>query len=50
MWTNLDNKLIDAYVILIMGNRRTIDDVATKYKSEVELRIAEKTITILENK
>ena len=47
-WTAVDEKLINAYVTLVMGGRRTLEQVPEKYRAETELRVAEKTVTILE--
>ena len=48
MWTKIDEKLINAYAVLVMAKRKTLEDVPEKYRIEVEIRIAEKTISILE--
>ena len=37
----MDEKIINAYVTLVMGGKRTIEQVPEKYKVEVEIRIAE---------
>ncbi len=43
----IDEKLIDAYVILVLAERKTIDEVPKKYREEVEIRKAERTIEVL---
>jgi hypothetical protein len=56
MWSKVDEMLINAYVVLVMANRATFDSndksgkriVPEKYRAEVEIRIAEKTIDILQ--
>lgn len=50
MWNKVDEKLINAYVVLVMASRKTLEEVPEKYRTEVEIRIAEKTIEILEPK
>ena len=37
----MDEKIINAYVTLVMGGKRTIEQVPEKYKAEVEIKIAE---------
>lgn len=46
-WTIIDEKLIDAYVVLVLAERKTIEEVPEKYKEEVEIKVAEKTIEVL---
>jgi len=56
-WTKKDEALINAYVTLVMANRATLDPTDTsgkrivpeKYRQEVEIRIALKTVEILES-
>ena len=43
----IDLKLIDAYTILVLAERITIDKVPKKYQTEVEIKVAERTIEIL---
>ena len=45
-WTIIDEKLIDAYVVLVLAERKTIEEVPEKYREEVEIRKAEKTIEV----
>ena len=47
MWTIIDEKLIDAYVVLVLAERKTIEEVPEKYRKEVEIRKAERTIEVL---
>lgn len=44
----LEEKLIDAYVVLRLANRKTASEVPFKLREEVEVRKAEKEIEILE--
>ena len=39
--TLIETKLVNAYAILIMAGRKTINDVREDLQDEVELRIAE---------
>lgn len=43
----IDEKLIDAYVVLVLAERKTIEEVPEKYREEVEIRKAERTIEVL---
>lgn len=57
--TLIEQKLIDAYAVLVMANRYILkeDDrinenqklVPSKYRQEVEIKVAERTIEVLEN-
>lgn len=47
MFTKVDEKIINAYVILIMANRRNIEEAPEHLKSEIELRIAERELEVL---
>lgn len=47
MWTIIDEKLIDAYVVLVLAERIDILEVPKKYREEVEIRKAERTIEVL---
>lgn len=47
MWTIIDEKLIDAYTVLVLAERKTIEEVPKKYREEVEIRKAERTIEVL---
>jgi hypothetical protein len=49
-WTKKDNMIMDAYVILIIGGRRTLEQADVKYHEEIKLRIAEKTLELLDVK
>lgn len=46
-WSKIDEKLIDAYVVLSLAGRLEDKVVPDKYHEEVEIRIAKKTIEIL---
>lgn len=46
-WNIIDLKLIDAYVVLVLAERKTIEEVPEKYRQEVEIRKAERTIEVL---
>jgi len=46
-WTIIDEKLIDAYTVLVLAERITIEKVPEKYREEVEIRKAERTIEVL---
>jgi len=48
-WTIIDLKLIDAYTVLVLAERKTIEEVPEKYRQEVEIKVAERTIEVLEN-
>lgn len=43
----IDEKLIDAYTVLVLAGRKTIEEVPEKYRQEVEIRKAERTIEVL---
>lgn len=47
MWTIIDEKLIDAYTVLALAERISIKEVPEKYRNEVEIRKAERTIEVL---
>jgi hypothetical protein len=44
----IDLKLIEAYTILVLAEVKTIDEVPIKYRNEVNIRVAEETIRVLE--
>ena len=46
-WTIIDEKLIDAWSVLVLAERKTIEEVPEKYRKEVEIRKAERTIEVL---
>jgi hypothetical protein len=46
-WTIIDEKLIDAYTVLVLAERLDISEVPEKYRQEVEIRKAERTIEVL---
>jgi len=43
----IELKLIDAYIILVLAEKRTIEQVPEKLRAEVEIKVAERTIEIL---
>ena len=43
----IDIKLIDAYTVLVLAERKTIEEVPEKYRDKVEIKVAEKTIEVL---
>lgn len=45
----IDLKLIDAYTVLVLAEKKTINDVPEKYRQEVEIKVAERTIEVLSN-
>lgn len=45
--TPVQLKLIDAYTVLVLAGRKTIADVPELLRSEVEIKVAEKTISVL---
>lgn len=47
-WTIIDEKLIDAYTVLVLAERLDILEVPEKYRQEVEIRKAERTIEVLD--
>ena len=47
--TLIEEKLIEAYAVLILANRKSISDVPEKLREEVDIKIAERTIMVLEN-
>lgn len=46
-WTIIDEKLIDAWSVLVLAERKTIEEVPEKYRQEVKIKVAEKTIEVL---
>ncbi len=46
-WNIIDLKLIDAWTVLVLAERKTIEEVPEKYRQEVEIKVAEKTIEVL---
>ncbi len=43
----IDLKLIDAYTVLVLAERKRIEEVPEKYRSEVDIKVAERTIEVL---
>ena len=48
MFTKVEERIIECYVVLILANRRTIEQAKESLREEIELRIAERTIDLLE--
>ena len=47
MYTKIEERIINAYVVLIMAGRRTIEDAPVNLQEEIQIRIAEKELEIL---
>ena len=47
MFTKVEERIINAYVVLIMANRRVIEDAPANLQSEILIKIAEKELEIL---
>ena len=47
-YTATEEKLIGMYVNLIRAGRRTLESIPTKYREEVEARIIEKDMAVIE--
>lgn len=43
----IDLKLIDAHTVLVLAERKTIEEIPEKYRNEVEIKVAERTIEVL---
>ena len=48
-FTVTEEKLIGMYVDLVRAGRRTLDSIPTKYKEEVETRLIEKDMAVVES-
>lgn len=46
--TAVQVRLVNAYAVLVMGGRKTLDDVPSELREVVEMRIAEVEIEKLE--
>lgn len=46
-WTKIDEKRLEAYTVLVAGGRLKLEDIVERYREEVELRVAERTLEIL---
>ena len=46
-WNIIDLKLIAAWTVLVLAERKTIEEVPEKYRKEVEIKVAERTIEVL---
>lgn len=45
--TIIEQKLIDAYTVLVLAERKILEEVPEKLRNEVEIKVAERTIEIL---
>lgn len=45
--TIIEQKLIDAYTVLVLAEKKTINDVPERLRQEVEIKVAERTIEVL---
>ena len=43
----IEQKLIEAYAVLVLAEKRTLEEVPEKLRSAVEIKVAERTIEIL---
>ena len=48
-YTATEEKLINLYVDLVRAGRRTLDSIPTKYREEVENRVIEKDMILIES-
>ena len=48
-YTATEEKLINMYVELVRAGRRTLESIPTKYREEVENRIIEKDMALVES-
>ena len=48
-YTATEEKLINMYVGLVRAGRRTLESIPTKYREEVENRIIEKDMALVDN-
>lgn len=58
-WNKIDEKLINAYIVLVLAEKYILNEndrmngnqklVPEKYKNEVEIKVAERTVEVLEN-
>ena len=48
-WNVIDEKLIEAYTVLVLADHLGGRTIPEKYQEEVDIRVAEKTIAILED-
>lgn len=46
-FTIIEQKLIEAYAVLVLAEKKTIEEVPEKLRSTIEIKVAEKTIEIL---
>ena len=47
MFTQVQERIINAYVTLIMADRRTIQEAPEELREEIQIRIAEKELEVL---
>lgn len=45
--TIIEQKLIDAYTVLVLAEKKTINDVPERLRQAVEIKVAERTIEVL---
>jgi len=45
--TIIEQKLIAAYAVLVLAEKKTLEQVPEKLRGEVEIKVAEKTIEVL---
>lgn len=43
----IDEKLTNAYAVLVLAERKSIEEVPKKYRNGVEIKVAERTIEVL---
>ena len=48
VYTATEEKLINMYVDLVRAGRRTLESIPSKYREEVEARIIEKDMAVIE--
>ena len=48
VYTATEEKLINMYVDLVRAGRRTLESIPTKYREEVEAKIIEKDMAVIE--
>ena len=48
-YTATEEKLINMYINLIRAGRRTLESIPSKYREEVENRVIEKDMTLIES-
>lgn len=43
----IEQKLIDAYAVLVLAEKKTIEEVPEKIRNAVDIKVAERTIEVL---